>query len=96
MTMLEKSKKTGRVAQKRDHTHPNPQVRLAAVEKLEDPEVLIEVACTDDSPRVRLTAVSRLGHDMHLERGRPTGGVSRCPVWWPSSASSRRGSWRTC
>ena len=38
MTMLEKSKKTGRVAQKRDHTNPNPRVRLAAVEKLEDPE----------------------------------------------------------
>ncbi|MDX2435564.1 MAG: hypothetical protein QNL88_00815 [Acidobacteriota bacterium] len=67
MTVLEKNKKTGRVTRKRDHTNPNPRVRLTAVEKLDDPEVLIEVACTDDSPRVRLTAVSRLGNDIQLD-----------------------------
>ena len=61
MTVLEDAKKSRRGShKKRDHTNPNPRVRLAAVEKLEDPEILVEVACTDDSPRVRLTAVGRL------------------------------------
>lgn len=68
MNTLQKRKKGGRVLEKRDHTHPNPKVRLAAVEKTTDPEVLIGVACSDDSPRVRLTAVSRLTDDMHLDR----------------------------
>jgi len=56
------------VLEKRDHTHPNPKVRMTAVGKLDDPEVLVEVACSDDSPRVRLTAVSRLIEDLHLEK----------------------------
>jgi hypothetical protein len=56
------------VLEKKDHTHPNPKVRMAAVEKLDDPEVIVGVACTDDSPRVRLTAVSRLTDDLHLEK----------------------------
>ena len=55
------------VLEKKGHTHPNPKVRLAALEKSDDPEVIVEVACSDDSPRVRLTAVSRLTDDPHLE-----------------------------
>jgi len=57
MTMLEK----------RDHTHPDPRVRLKAVEKLTDSNALVEIACTDDSPRVRLTAVAKLADDQSLE-----------------------------
>jgi hypothetical protein len=68
MNTAQKAKKGKGVLEKRDHTHPNPKVRLAAVEKLEDPEVVVEVACNDDSPRVRLTAVSRLTDDLHLEK----------------------------
>jgi hypothetical protein len=69
MNVLETRKKQGHVRhKKKDHTNPNPSVRLTAVGKLEDPETLIEVACHDDSPRVRLTAISRLGDDLHLEQ----------------------------
>ena len=68
MNTLQKQKKGRGVREKRDHTHPNPKVRLAAVEKTTDPEVLIEVACSDESPRVRLTAVSRLSDDIHLDK----------------------------
>jgi len=56
------------IREKKDHQHPNPNVRIGAVAKLEDPDVLVTVACTDDSPRVRLTAVSRLTNDIHLEQ----------------------------
>jgi hypothetical protein len=35
---------------------------------MEDPEMLVHVACADDSPRVRLTAVARLEDDQSLER----------------------------
>ncbi len=56
------------VLEKKDHSHPNPKVRMAALEKIDDPEVFVEIACTDDSPRVRLTAVSRLTADPHLEK----------------------------
>jgi len=56
------------VMEKKDHTHPNPKVRMVALEKLDDPALLVEVACNDDSPRVRLTAVSRLNDDLHLEK----------------------------
>jgi len=35
---------------------------------LTDPAALVEVACTDDSPRVRLTAVARLKDDLSLEK----------------------------
>jgi hypothetical protein len=58
MNTVQKTKKGKGVLDKRDHMHSNPKVRLAAVEKSTDPEVLIEVACSDDSTRVRLTAVS--------------------------------------
>ncbi len=66
MNVLERNKKTGGVVQKKDHS--NPRTRLTAVEKMDDPEALIEVACTDDSPRVRLTAVSRIHDDINLEK----------------------------
>jgi len=56
------------IMEKRDHEHSNPKVRMAAVEKLEDPEVLAQLACGDESPRVRLTAVLRLDDDLHLEK----------------------------
>ena len=56
------------VLEKRDHMHSNPKVRLEALGNLEDPEVLVDVACSDESPRVRLTAVSRLTDDLHLEK----------------------------
>ena len=68
MNTLQKQKRGKGLREKRDHTHPNPKVRLAAVEKTNDPEVLIQVACSDESPRVRLTAVSRLGDDIHLDK----------------------------
>lgn len=68
MSVLEKRKKPKRVVQKKGVSSPNPHVRLAALEKLDDPEAVVEVACTDDSPRVRLTAVSRLRDDSLLER----------------------------
>jgi hypothetical protein len=68
MNTMEKRKKTKGVLEKRDHTHPNPKVRLGAVEKTTDLEVLVEVACSDESPRVRLTAVSRLTDDIHLDK----------------------------
>jgi hypothetical protein len=68
MNALQKVRKGKGVLEKKDHTHPNPKVRLAAVEKLDDPDMVVEVACHDDSPRVRLTAVSRLTDDLHLEK----------------------------
>ncbi len=68
MNVLEKNKSSKRFRDKKDHEHPNPTVRINAVEKLEDPEIVVQVACTDDSPRVRLTAVSRLKGDLHLEK----------------------------
>ncbi len=68
MNVMEKSKSSKRFRDKKDHEHPNPNVRIKAVEKLEDPEIVLKVACTDDSARVRLTAVSRLTNDLHLER----------------------------
>ncbi|HSO21384.1 MAG TPA: hypothetical protein VLT81_00670 [Chondromyces sp.] len=68
MSVLEKRKKPKGEVRKKRASSSNPQVRLAALEKLEDPEAVVEVACTDDSPRVRLTAVSRLRDDALLER----------------------------
>jgi hypothetical protein len=68
MTMLEKRTGSKRSKDKKDHEHPNPKVRMAAVEKLEDAEALVKVACTDESPRVRLTAALRLADDTLLER----------------------------
>jgi hypothetical protein len=68
MSVLEKRKKPSPAAKKKGHVSSNPRVRLAAVEKLDDPEALVEVACTDESPRVRLTAVSRLNDDLHLDQ----------------------------
>ncbi len=54
--------------EKKDHTRENPRVRLKEIEKMTDPEMLVDVACTDDSPRVRLTAVAKLKDDQSLER----------------------------
>jgi len=54
--------------EKRDHTHEDPKVRLKAVAKMTDPEILVSVACTDDSQRVRLAAVAQLRNDHSLER----------------------------
>ena len=68
MNTLQKRKKGKGVLEKRDHTHANPKVRLAAVEKATDPETLVQVACSDESARVRLTAVSRLTDDVHLDK----------------------------
>jgi hypothetical protein len=68
MSVLEKRTKTVRVGQKKGHVETNSKGRLAAVEKLDDPDELVEVACTDESPRVRLTAVSRLTDDVTLDR----------------------------
>jgi len=65
MNVMEK-KSSKRFRDKKDHKHPNPKVRISAVEKIEDPDVLVDVACADESPRVRLTAVSRLIDDLHL------------------------------
>jgi hypothetical protein len=67
MNVLQQNTK-GRSSRKKDHTNPNPRVRMTAVEKLDDPEILVEVACSDDSPRVRLTAVGRLANDDLLEK----------------------------
>lgn len=68
MTMMEKTASSSRFRDKKDHDHPNPKVRMAAVEKLDDPDSLVHIACTDDSPRVRITAVFRLTDDVHLEK----------------------------
>lgn len=68
MTIMEKRKSSKRFLEKKDHEHSNPKVRMAAVEKLDDPETLVRIACTDDSPRVRLTAVLKLNDDPNLER----------------------------
>lgn len=54
--------------EKRDHMHEDPKVRLKAVEKITDPEILVSVACTDDSQRVRLAAVVQLRDDHLLEQ----------------------------
>ena len=56
------------VLHKKDHTHPDPRVRMVAVEKIADVDELVEVACTDESPRVRLTAVARIDDDRFLEK----------------------------
>ena len=68
MTILERRKSSKKFLEKKDHEHSNPKVRMAAVEKIDDPETLVQIACTDDSPRVRLTAVLKLNDDPHLER----------------------------
>jgi len=48
---------------KKDHRHPDPKVRLRAIDDLTDKSMLVEVACTDDSSRVRMAAVTRLDED---------------------------------
>ncbi|MGD8439430.1 MAG: hypothetical protein PVG53_02765 [Holophagae bacterium] len=68
MTMMEKRSSSKRHRSSKDHEHPNPKVRMAAVEKLDNPDDLVSIACTDDSPRVRITAVLRLADDLHLEK----------------------------
>ncbi len=46
--------------------HPEEQVRMRALQKLTDPNKIIQVACQDDSPTVRLEAVRRLSDPNHL------------------------------
>lgn len=53
---------------KKDHTHTDPQIRLQALRKVDDLDLLVEIACTDSSPRVRLTAVAMVSDDQRLER----------------------------
>jgi hypothetical protein len=68
MNVIAESKRSKRHRDKKDYEHPNPNVRIKAVVELEDPEIIVKVACVDDSPRVRLTAVSRLKDDLHLQK----------------------------
>jgi hypothetical protein len=53
---------------KRDTTHPDPRVRLEAVEASTNEIELVRVACTDDWPRVRMAAVARVENDTLLAR----------------------------
>jgi len=46
--------------------HPDEQIRLHALQKLTDPNKIVEVACQDVSPTVRLEAVRRLTDPSHL------------------------------
>jgi len=48
--------------------HPDEQVRLRALQKLTDPNKIIQVACQDVSPTVRLEAVRKLTDPNHLAR----------------------------
>ena len=48
--------------------HPDEQVRLRALQKLTDPNKIIQVACQDVSPTVRLEAVRKLTDLSHLAR----------------------------
>ncbi|MGW8320107.1 MAG: HEAT repeat domain-containing protein [Thermodesulfobacteriota bacterium] len=48
--------------------HPDEQVRLRALQKLTDPNKIIQVACEDDSPTVRLEAVRKLSDPNHLAK----------------------------
>jgi hypothetical protein len=65
---MQKPKAAKSGLEKKAYEHPNPKVRMSAVDKLEDPDALVRVACSDDSPRVRLAAVLRLADDIHLEK----------------------------
>jgi hypothetical protein len=42
------------------------RTKLDKVENLKDDDVLVEVACTDQTPQIRLLAVSRVNNDQHL------------------------------
>jgi HEAT repeat protein len=46
--------------------HPDEQVRLRALQKLTDPNKIIQVACQDVSSTVRLEAVRKLSDPNHL------------------------------
>lgn len=48
--------------------HPDEKVRLEALQKLADPDKVVEVACRDASPAVRLEAVRKLKDPIHLAR----------------------------
>lgn len=48
--------------------HPDEQVRLHALQKLTDPDKIVEVACRDGSPSVRLAAVRMLKDPASLAR----------------------------
>jgi|GEM_PF-1101102 len=51
---------------KSGHRHPEPEKRIQAVEKLTDQRLLVEVACTDGSSRVRLAAAGKIEGDPDL------------------------------
>jgi hypothetical protein len=46
--------------------HPDERVRLQALQKLTDPNKIVQVACHDVSPEVRLEAVRKLADPSHL------------------------------
>jgi len=48
--------------------HHKPEVRLAAVDELDDVSVLLEVLNTDDDPAVRSRALSRIEAGETLDR----------------------------
>ena len=48
--------------------HSKPEVRLAAVDELDDPAVLLEVLQTDEDPGVRARALSRIDCMETLDR----------------------------
>jgi hypothetical protein len=48
--------------------HPDEKVRLEALQKLADPDKVVEVACRDASAAVRLEAVRKLKDPIHLAR----------------------------
>ena len=50
MTMLEKSVSSKRFRDKKDHEHPNPKVRMAAVEKLDNPDDLVSSVAGSGNP----------------------------------------------
>jgi len=52
----------------RRHKNSDPQVRLKAVQNLDDQEELVDVACTDDVADVRMAAASRVSGDERLAR----------------------------
>jgi len=48
--------------------HHKPEVRLAAIEELDDPAVLLEVVQTDEDPTVRARALARIDAGETLDR----------------------------
>jgi exonuclease SbcC len=48
--------------------HPKPEVRLAAIDEIDDPAVLLEVLQTDEDPGVQARALSRIESGETLDR----------------------------